>query len=213
MAARRRWSSSRLPRCGFRGDGLAGVGDSGGFPVGGGGRGPPGVVLAQQRRGVRGQDAELAGQPGFGAGGQLSAERARPLVQCGGELVRQGRRVLRCPMRPGHVTAQVGQGNLLEAGVQNAGNGPGAVQRRGGDLGDDSGDVVPGELGGAEPLLEDLAGMFAVVSPGFGFGEPGFDLLVDLRVQRLPDRGGPEGEQVTGSAGPFLGLADVLGGG
>jgi hypothetical protein len=46
-------------RCGC--DGLAGVGDPGGFPVGRRRCGPPGVVLAQQRRGVRGQDAELVG--------------------------------------------------------------------------------------------------------------------------------------------------------
>ena len=89
-------------------DGLAGVGDPGGFPVGGGGRGPPGVVLAQQRRGVRGQDAELLGQPRLGAGGQPFAERAGPVIQPGGQLVRHGWRVRRCPLGPGHVVAQVG---------------------------------------------------------------------------------------------------------
>ena len=84
--------------------------------------------------------------------------------------------------------------------------------RRGGDLVDDRADVVPGELGGAELLLEDRAGVFPLVPPGFGFGEPGFDLLVDLRVQRAPDRGGPQGEQVAGAPGPVLGVADLLGG-
>ena len=44
-------------------------------------------------------------------------------------------------------------------------------------------------------------------------GEPGLDLLVDVGVQGLPDGGGPQGEQVAGSAGPVLGLADLLGGG
>ena len=87
------------------------------------------------------------------------------------------------------------------------------VHRRGGDLVDEGADVVPGELGGAELLLEDLAGVLALVPPGFGFGEPGLDLLVDVRVQGLPDGGGPQGEQVAGSAGPVLGLADLLGGG
>ena len=58
-----------------------------------------------------------------------------------------------------------------------------------------------------------LPGVLALVPPGFGFGEPGFDLLVDVRVQGLPDGGGPQGEQVAGSAGPVLGLADLLGGG
>jgi len=55
--------------------------------------------------------------------------------------------------------------------------------------------------------------VLAVVPPGFGFGEPGLDLLVDVRVQGLLDDGGPQGEQVPGAADPFLGLADLLGGG
>jgi hypothetical protein len=97
------------------------------------------------------------------------------------------------------VVAEAGQLQLLEAAVQDAGDGPGAVQRRGGDLVDDGADVVPGELGGAELVLEDGAGVFPVVSSGFGSGEPRFDLLVDLRVQGLPDHGGPQGEQVAGS--------------
>ena len=74
-------------------------------------------------------------------------------------------------------------------------------------------DVVAGELGGAELLVEGLAGGLALVPPGFGFGEPGGDLLVDAGVERLADGGGPQGEQVAGSAGPVLGLADLLGGG
>ena len=74
----------------FGRDGLAGVGNAGGFPVG---RGAPGVVLAQQRRGVRGQDAEPPGQPRLGTGGQLFAERASPVVQPGGQLVRYRGRV------------------------------------------------------------------------------------------------------------------------
>ncbi len=41
------------------------------------------------------------------------------------------------------------------------------------DLVDDGAKVVAGELGGAEPLLEDWAGVFPVVPPGFVFGEPG----------------------------------------
>jgi hypothetical protein len=88
-------------------DGLAGVGDPGGFPVGGG-RGAPGIVLAQRWGGVRGQDAEPAGQPRLGAGGQLVAERAGPLVQPGGQFVRDCRRVGRCPVGLGHGVAEVG---------------------------------------------------------------------------------------------------------
>ena len=64
---------------------------------------------------------------------------------------------------------------------------------RGGDLVDDRGDVVPGELGGAELLLQGLAGVLAGVPPGIGLGEPGGDLLVDARIQGLSDGGGPRG--------------------
>ena len=55
--------------------------------------------------------------------------------------------------------------------------------------------------------------MFALVAPGFGFGEPGCDLLVDVRVQGLPGGGGPQVEQVAGSSGQFLGVPDLPGGG
>jgi hypothetical protein len=130
-------------------DGLAGVGDPGGFPAGGSGPGAPGVVLAQQRRGVRGQNAELAGQPRLGAGGQLFAERAGPLVKSDGQLVLHRGRVPGCPLGPGHAVAQVWQRQLLEAAVQDAGYGSGAIQRCDGDLVDESVDIVPGELGGA----------------------------------------------------------------
>ena len=74
-------------------------------------------------------------------------------------------------------------------------------------------DVVPGELGGAELLLQGLARVLALVPPCFGFGEPGGDLPVDAGVQGCPGGGGPEGEQVAGPAAPFLSVADLLGGG
>ena len=61
-----------------------------------------------------------------------------------------------------------------------------AVFRRGGDLFDQGADVMSGKLRGAYPLVQDLAGLFAVVPRGFGFAEPGFDLQVDVRVQGLP---------------------------
>jgi hypothetical protein len=108
---------------------------------------------------------------------------------------------------------QVGQGEALHAVVQDAGDGPGAVHRGGGDLVDEGAEVVAGELGGAEPLMQRLAGGLAVVPPGFVLGEPGLDLLVDAWVQGLSDGGGPQGEQVSGSPGLVLGLADLLGGG
>jgi hypothetical protein len=72
---------------------------------------------------------------------------------------------------------------------------------------------VTAELGGAELLLEDFAGVLTIVAPDFGIGEPGFDLLVDVGVEGLADGGGPQGEQVAGAAGPVLGLADLFGGG
>jgi hypothetical protein len=70
----------------------------------------------------------------------------------------------------------------VEAAVQDGGDGPGAVQRRGGDLVDDGADVVPGELGGAQPLVEHWTGVFALIPPRFGFAEARLYLLVDLRV-------------------------------
>jgi hypothetical protein len=109
--------------------------------------------------------------------------------------------------------ALVWQLQPLQPPVQHAGDRPGAVHRRGGDLPYDHGDVVPGELRGAEPLLEGAARVFALVPPGLGFGEPGCDLLVDVWVQGLPGGGGPQVEQVAGSPGPFLGVPDLLGGG
>ena len=72
---------------------------------------------------------------------------------------------------------------------------------------------MAGELGGAEPLLQGLTGGLALVPPGFRAGEPGRDLLVDAGVHGLPDRGRPQVQQVAGSPGLVLGLADLLGGG
>ena len=72
-------------------------------------------------------------------------------------------------------------------------------------------DVVPRELGIAQRVLQHGPGGFPLVPAGFGWGEPGRDLLVDARVEGLPDGGGPQGEQVTGSPGPLLGVADLPG--
>jgi hypothetical protein len=68
-------------------DGLAGVGDPGGFPVGGGDADPAGIFRAQCGGRARGQDAEVAGQPGLRAGGQAFAEGAGPVVEGGGGLM------------------------------------------------------------------------------------------------------------------------------
>ena len=88
--------------------------------------------------------------------------------------------------------AWVGQLEPLEAAVQDAGDGPGTVQWRDGDLVDDGAEVVSGELGGPQPLPQDWTGVFPLVPPGLRFGEPGLDPRVDLRVQRVFDRGGPQ---------------------
>ena len=72
---------------------------------------------------------------------------------------------------------------------------------------------MAGELGRAQRLLQRLPGVLPLVPPGLGIGEPGRDPLVNLRMQGLLDRGGPQVEQVLRSAGLVLGLADLLGGG
>ena len=178
----------------LEGDGLVGVGDPGGFPVGGGQACAAGVFLAQRGGRAGGQNAELVGQPGLGAGGQLLAEGAGPVIQGGGELTGDRERPGGCAPRPGDVVpGQPREGELLQAVVQHAGDGPGLMHRRGGDPVDEGADVVSGDLRGAEPLLEGLAGVIALVPAGFGFGEPGFDPLVDLRVQGMPGSGGTTG--------------------
>ena len=48
--------------------------------------------------------------------------------------------------------------------MQDAGDGPGPVERRGGDLVDDGVKVVSGEAGGAQRGVEGLAGVFALVA-------------------------------------------------
>jgi hypothetical protein len=159
----------------------------------------------RDRRGGRagGEDAELAGQPRLWARGQAFAERAGPVVERDGELAGGRRGGGGGALGPGRVVPQVEKGEPLQAVAGDAGDVPGPVHRRGGDLVDQGIDVVPGELRGAEPLVQGRAGVLAVVPPGFGFGEPGLDLLVDAGVQGLLDGGGPQGEQVPGSAGPF----------
>ena len=87
----------------LEGDGLIGVGDPGGFPVGGGQACAAGVFLAQRGGRAGGQDAELAGQPRLGAGGHPFAERADPVVEPGGELAGDGGGAGGCPLRPGDV--------------------------------------------------------------------------------------------------------------
>ena len=77
------------------------------------------------------------------------AEGAGPVIQGGGELAGDRGGTGGCALRPGGVVSQVGQGEPLESAVQHAGDGPGAVHRRGGDPVDEGVDVVAGELGGA----------------------------------------------------------------
>jgi hypothetical protein len=197
-----------------KGDGLLGVGDPGGFPVGRGGCGPAGVFRAQGWGCSGGQNAEVLGEPGFRAGGQPVPEGPRPLVEPGSQHVGNRWGAVWGALGPGDlVTRQVGQGELLQAVVQDGRDGPGPVQGASGDLADEGSEVVTGELGCAELLLEDSAGVLAVVTPRLMVGEVGFDLLVNIGGQSLADGGGPQGEQVAGAAGPVLSLTDLLAGG
>jgi hypothetical protein len=95
---------------------------------------------------------------------------------------------------------QAGQGEPLETAVQHAGDGFGTIHRRGGDPVDEGIDVVPGELGRAQLVLQRPPGVLLLVPPRLGVGEPGPDPLVDLPVLGLPDGSSPEVEQVAGSA-------------
>ena len=117
-------SSSGLPRCGSGETGLAGVGDPGGFAVGGGGACTAGVFGAQRGGRGGGQDAEVAGEPGFGAGGQAFAEGAGPVVEGGGEFVGERRGAGGGALGPGRVVPQVRAGRALQTVVQDAGDGP-----------------------------------------------------------------------------------------
>ena len=129
-----------------------------------------------------GQDAEVLGQPWFGASGQLLAEGAGPMVEPGGQFVGDHWSVRRGPLGPGDFVArEVGQAELLQAVAQDGRDGPGLVQGCGGDLADEGVNVVAGELDGAELLMEDLAGVLTVIAPGLVSGEVGFDLLVRCR--------------------------------
>ena len=77
----------------------------------------------------------MAGEPRLGAGGQLVAERAGPVVEPGGELVGDGGGAGGGALGPGDVVpGKLRQAEALQAAVQDAGDGPGAVHRRGGDL-------------------------------------------------------------------------------
>jgi hypothetical protein len=122
-------------------------------------------------------------------------------------------RVFGRALRPCYGVPWAGQLDALQPTVEHAGDGPDAIHRRGGDAVDELADVVPGELVLPQLMLQRLPGVLVPVPPRLGVGEPGLDPLVDLRVQSLPDGSAPQGEQVAGSAGLFLGLADLLGGG
>ena len=134
-------------------------------------------------------------------------------VELGGDFPGGGRGAGGGPFGPRGVLAGVGEVEALEASVEDAGDGPGAVEGGAGDLGNEGAEVVSGEAGGAQCRVEGLAGVFLLVACGLVRGECGGDVLVDLGVDGGPDGGGPEAEEVPGSAGPFLGLPDGFGGG
>ena len=116
------------------------------------------------------------------------------------------------PLGPRGGWPVAGEVEALEASVEDAGDGPCAVEGGAGDLGNDGAEVVSGEAGGAQCRVEGRAGVFLLVACGLVRGECRGDVLVDLGVDGGPDGGGPQAEEVPGAAGPFLGLPDGLGG-
>jgi hypothetical protein len=86
---------------------------------------------------------------GWGLAAICSPAGAGPVVERGRQLGGHRGSAGGCALRAGEVVPQVGQGEPLEAAVKHAGDGPGAVHRRGGDPVDEGIDVVAGELGGA----------------------------------------------------------------
>ena len=88
----------------------------------------------------------MAGEPRLGVGGVALAEFSGVVVEGVGELVGDGWGAGGGALRPRRWDAGVGQLEALEAAVEDAGDGPGAVHRSVGDLVDDGVDVVSGEL-------------------------------------------------------------------
>jgi len=110
-------------------DRLLRVGDPPGFPVRGG-AGPPRVILPQDRGGIQTRrHPEMAGQPRLGVGEGPFAEFLAPVIEPGGQLVSQRRSVRRCPLRPRRTVSLRRELQALQAAVQDAGDGPGAVHR------------------------------------------------------------------------------------
>jgi hypothetical protein len=147
----------------------------------------------------------MTGEPRFGVLERPIAEFPASAVEPGGQLMSQRRGVLRRPLRSRHAVSLRRQVQALEAAVQDAGDRPGAVHRGGGDPLDDLGDLVPGELGLPQLVLQHLPRLLPVVPPSLRLSELGLDPLVDVRIQGLPGGCGPQVEQVAGSPGPFLG--------
>jgi hypothetical protein len=86
----------------------------------------------------------MPGQQRCGVLQRLLAGFPAPVVEPGGQLVRQRRGVLRRPLRPRHAVSLQRQLQALEAAVRDAGDRPGAGHRGGGNPRDDLADVVPG---------------------------------------------------------------------
>ena len=171
----------------LKADGLVGAGDPGGFPVGGGQARATGVFLTQRGGRARGQHAELPGQPRLRAGGHLFPEGPGPVIERGRQLVRDRRGAGGCALRPGHVVpGQKREGESPQAAVQDAGDGSGAVHWHGSDLVDEGADVVPGELGGAEVLLQGFTGVLVLVTHNpkrrHSFHDPFHALIVGVRI-------------------------------
>jgi hypothetical protein len=102
----------------------------------------------------------VPGQPWFGVRQRPFAEFAAPVIEPGGQLMSQRRGVVRCALRPRHAVTLGREVEALEAAVQDAGDRPGAVHRGDGDPVDDRADVVPGELGVPQRVLQHRPGGF-----------------------------------------------------
>ena len=108
---------------------LLGVSDPARFPVGSRRARTLDIVLTERRGCVRWQHAQVPGQPWFRRCGQPLAEFPAPLIEAGGELVRDLGRVFGRALRPCHGVPEAGQWHALQPTVEHAGDGPGTVHR------------------------------------------------------------------------------------
>ena len=194
-------------------DGLLGVGDPGGFAVGRGGRGSPGVLLAQggEAPGARTPRWRASHGSGLAASWSPSA-RARASSPAASSWATAG---ALAGVRWAHVTSwpeYPGRGMRCRRPCRT--------------LAMDRAPSIGAAVIWSMIALMSCPASWAARSCCWRAWREGsrwyrqasdsVSLAVicwSMRVEGLPDGGGPQGEQVAGSAGPVLGLADLLGGG